>query len=541
MGRKKKVAKKDKAVFRLVHRSQHDPTAGGEGTSRVLVPMNENAYRQYDEIYQQKLEEEEENDGLPPPQDCDEDFLDDEVFEGEEGEEILRELDEGKGKGKGKEKEDDVKKPSGEGVSYDYNKNDYEFAHLGIGGDGYDYSKYMKPAGTGDVFIPVENAKSYRKPKASKDDLFFLKEDKPQLPSDAFASVMQGDTKLLHLQNFDSKPFLDKDILHFLEEEDVSDSEFDGFDGELEDDFITLAEGGEDAEFGEFGTGRKGGLDPNFVPHPDDMYSEDENFDDDEGPPELEDYEDEEDKTVDPVMMSERQKDLEEQFQNVLEMYDEEEIGELDPEDPRLHGKKEIDDPRFEGVLDEHIESTGRQLRFGLDALDEDEDEASKQQLAARLKALNLPRETVQMALESGGVGQQWDCQSITSLYSNTENHPTMIDEPKQIKLSSKTGIPLGYLGQHAAKRKPSRLVEEEEYDDDSEEEEDEEVVNLGEKRPKKESAEDKRARKQAAKKAKQEARIRKKETRQEFSREKTRQMSAQAKNSLNQQSQIRM
>ena len=532
MGRKKKVAKKDKAVFRLVN----NPSAGG--SNRVLVPVNDTAYRQYDEIYQENFEDEE-NEGLPLPEDCDEDFIDDEAFEGEfdgdkesEGDEEGKEKERKRiGKGKGKEKE--VEDLKSRGLSFNYDAHDYEFGHLGIGmGDGYDYSKHMKPAGTGDVYIPAPKPRAYKKPLGGRNDtVSFLKEDK-----DEKASMTQGDTKPLHLQN--SKPYLDKDILRYLEEEEeVTDSEFEGFDGELEDDFVALCEGGEDAEFGEFsGIPRRTGLDPNFVPDPEDLYDdEDEDFDDD-GPPDLEAYEDEHNRTVDPVMMSERQQDLEEQFQHVLEMYDEEEIGELDPEDPRLQGKKEID--QFQNVLEEHIETTGRQIRFGLGALDEEENDQEKEQLASRLRSLNLPKETVKMALQGSGIGQQWDCQSITSLYSNTENHPTLIDEPKQIKLSSKTGIPLGYLGQHAAKRK----VEEESDEEDSDDEyDDDDRVNLGEKRPKKENADDKRMRKQVAKKAKQEARMRKKETKQEFSREKTRQMSAQAKNSLGQHAQIRM
>jgi hypothetical protein len=41
-----------------------------------------------------------------------------------------------------------------------------------------------------------------------------------------------------------------------------------------------------------------------------------------------------------------------------------------------------------------------------------------------------------------------WDCASIVSTYSNTENHPSLIAEPgkPRIQLSKKTGMPLGVL-----------------------------------------------------------------------------------------------
>jgi len=43
---------------------------------------------------------------------------------------------------------------------------------------------------------------------------------------------------------------------------------------------------------------------------------------------------------------------------------------------------------------------------------------------------------------------EKWDCQSILSAYSNTQNHPKLIVEKAkvQIKISNKTGLPLGVL-----------------------------------------------------------------------------------------------
>eukprot|EP00456_Euglypha_rotunda_P051723 TRINITY_DN4174_c0_g1_i5.p1 TRINITY_DN4174_c0_g1~~TRINITY_DN4174_c0_g1_i5.p1 ORF type:complete len:101 (+),score=30.79 TRINITY_DN4174_c0_g1_i5:349-651(+) len=75
-------------------------------------------------------------------------------------------------------------------------------------------------------------------------------------------------------------------------------------------------------------------------------------------------------------------------------------------------------------------------------------------------------------------IKEQWDCESILSKCSNLENHPTLIMEPrrptpeKTIKLSKKTGIPLGVLPDKAKKEK-------------EEESDEEEPQNLGEARPK--------------------------------------------------------
>jgi protein LTV1 len=127
-----------------------------------------------------------------------------------------------------------------------------------------------------------------------------------------------------------------------------------------------------------------------------------------------------------------------------------------------------------------------------------------------------------------------WDCESILSTYSNLDNNPVTIDastsrrrlqrqqknkkalaqqpeeeEEAQIRLSSKTGLPLGVIrrGNH---------------DDDSDDEDakgDDTMisVNKGLARSKLESAEEKRTRKAAIKRERQVARLQKKVTRQVF------------------------
>lgn len=100
---------------------------------------------------------------------------------------------------------------------------------------------------------------------------------------------------------------------------------------------------------------------------------------------------------------------------------------------------------------------------------------------------------------------EEWDCESICSTYSNVLNHPKVIGwvmtrgvmcrvpkKPvKKIQISKKTGMPI-------VEEAPEEALEEV-----PEEVEMEPVCNSGEKRNKKETAEEKRLRKQRVKEEK--------------------------------------
>lgn len=124
-----------------------------------------------------------------------------------------------------------------------------------------------------------------------------------------------------------------------------------------------------------------------------------------------------------------------------------------------------------------------------------------------------------------------WDCESILSTYSNLDNNPTTIgnnsrrrrrkqkknqksdiatlDEHQTIRLSEKTGLPLGVL--------PSKTHGD--YTDDSYYDGADTYmsVNKGEKRSKKETAEEKKLRKMNVKKERQLARMQKKMMKEAF------------------------
>lgn len=102
---------------------------------------------------------------------------------------------------------------------------------------------------------------------------------------------------------------------------------------------------------------------------------------------------------------------------------------------------------------------------------------------------------------------KEWDCESIISTYTDTENHPTIIKEDgtKKIKLSQKSGLPLNVLPKIEKKIKKEK--------------EEEEV-----KEKKKETKEEKKKRKKEVKEEKRMARIEKKETKKVFKKEETKQ-----------------
>eukprot|EP01086_Lenisia_limosa_P000457 TRINITY_DN10823_c0_g1_i1.p1 TRINITY_DN10823_c0_g1~~TRINITY_DN10823_c0_g1_i1.p1 ORF type:complete len:309 (-),score=101.08 TRINITY_DN10823_c0_g1_i1:76-924(-) len=107
--------------------------------------------------------------------------------------------------------------------------------------------------------------------------------------------------------------------------------------------------------------------------------------------------------------------------------------------------------------------------------------------------------------------GQQWDCETIITTYTNTENHPRIIDtrKPRKKIELDKQGVPVGY----------GRTVKEESESESDLDELDDDliIVNKGEKREKKEDKSDKKERKAQLKAEKREARSRKKQTKAMF------------------------
>merc|ERR1712110_113719 len=215
---------------------------------------------------------------------------------------------------------------------------------------------------------------------------------------------------------------------------------------------------------------------------------------------------------------------------------DDEEIGELDEEDPAVQGMMNLSELDY--VLDEFLEDQPlKPLKKSTRAVPED--------LANRIHATHYEPIDLQdddwendklegydylTSIDEPRV-EQFDCQSILSTYSNLYNHPTVIgDTPKaQITLSKRTGLPVGFVGHNKSKEgnKSFVLPEDEESDEGSPDAQSTVSTNLGERRPKKETAEEKAERKRLVKEMRKSRREQKKQNRLEFKNEEMRQLHA--------------
>lgn len=352
--------------------------------------------------------------------------------------------------------------------------------------DGYDYTQHMRAPGTG-VFIPidVDYFKKIAKAKKKKGDTL---DDEPAI-----------------LASHDVDDIEDRDIDAQLYNE-VPESEVQAA-GELDDDFIIQANGGElieDESKLEDPMARRArsAAERRLV------FGGDEAADYDDY--EIEEWE-EEDEEYD---YDKDPSELEKAFENTLNLYDDEDIGELDPEHPDVQGKEDIN--AFEGMIlqihKEEVRPKNRRPKYVAPIRADNDEPAPVDEGEDRPVYNDDDLEYVEV---EGKLEDKWDCQSILSTYSNTENHPKLITEKSkkpaaQIKLSNKTGMPLGVLPTKAPKKEI--------------EEDDGPAENLGKARSENETPEQKKERKKQQKEAKRFAREEKKAYKEAFKHEEIRQ-----------------
>jgi len=266
-----------------------------------------------------------------------------------------------------------------------------------------------------------------------------------------------------------------------------------------------------------------------------------------------------------PALNSEEEKALCDKFEQTLAEYDSDEVGDLDEECEEIRGDRPLEgDALLETAMDEFLEEkkdeifmegtrhlaekrrtggssfaalVGKQLVHASDLNDDTEqlavhEEAPLEELlqdANEVLANPIEEPPAEEVLIDGKsyfserTRNPWDCESILSTYSNLDNNPVTIeskrrrkkkkqqvypetlpeDEPVQIQLSSKTGLPLGVL--------PSR------FDDEYEEDDTMLSTNRGEARKKNETKEEKKARKLAVKREREVARMQKKMMKEAF------------------------
>ena len=267
-----------------------------------------------------------------------------------------------------------------------------------------------------------------------------------------------------------------------------------------------------------------------------------------------------------PALNPEEERALCEKFEKTLAEYDSDEVGDLDEECEDIRGDRSFEgDVQLEAALDEFLEEkkdeifmegtrhlaekrrtggssfaalVGKQLVHASD-LNENSEELAVHEDAPIEEILQEANETLENPMMeppaeeilidgksyfSERTRNPWDCESILSTYSNLDNNPVTIEskrrhkkkknkqqispetlpeeEPVQIKLSSKTGIPLGVLSSR--------------YDDHDE---DDTTVsrNKGEARKRNETPEEKKARKSAVRMEREVARMQKKMLKEAF------------------------
>uniref|UniRef100_A0A8C2VLT0 Protein LTV1 homolog n=1 Tax=Chinchilla lanigera TaxID=34839 RepID=A0A8C2VLT0_CHILA len=373
--------------------------------------------------------------------------------------------------------------------------------------DDYDYLQHLKEASGPSELIPTPSS-SVSGGRDEKEEPSVIPSTGIKLPSSVFASEFEEDVGLLNKAAPVSGPRLDfdPDIVAALDD----DFDFDDPDNVLEDDFILQAnrpteeEGGsedgsewEDAD--ETGSGD--------VPSP---------FGEPQGAIEKHLFWEEETKSrfteysmTSSVMRRNEQLTLhDERFEKFYEQYDDVEIGALD--NAELEGSIQVDSNRLQEVLNDYYKEKAENC-VKLNTLEPFEDQDLP------MNELDESEDVITVVLEE--TKEKWDCESICSTYSNLYNHPQLIryqPKPKQIHISSKTGIPLNVLPKRGLTAKQVERMQ---------------MINgtdlprvSTQPRSKNESKEIKRARKQAIKEERKERRVEKKANKLAFKLEKRRQ-----------------
>ncbi|XP_069676045.1 protein LTV1 homolog [Periplaneta americana] len=295
--------------------------------------------------------------------------------------------------------------------------------------DDYDYLQHLRDANQTAVdWEPVEQSSNQT--------------TKLKLPSSVFASEVEEDVGLLNKAAPRSGPQLDwdPDIVAALDE----DFDFDDPDNELEDNFIELAnaEDGENDMDSDADSYADGDTD-------DDMnVSEDDDVGSLNGPQYT--FAEEETKSqftnysISSSVM--RRNDqltlLDDRFEQMFtSCYGESEIGALDCDE--IEGHIEPDSElmlQYAEKMEEERKINRPILEPSKESREHEKDNSCTDgEEEEELVPLEVPQDTK----------EQWDCESILSTYSNIYNRPKLIAEPmvpKKIRVSGRTGIPLGVL-----------------------------------------------------------------------------------------------
>eukprot|EP00040_Diaphanoeca_grandis_P001507 m.18701 g.18701 ORF g.18701 m.18701 type:complete len:500 (-) comp12169_c0_seq1:116-1615(-) len=396
--------------------------------------------------------------------------------------------------------------------------------------DNYDYSQHLKERRPeDDTNVYAADPKALAKvledkglPPSTGSDLGYEHGDALVLPSDMLASAHEEDIGILNLAAPHTGPRLDWDpeVIAALDD----DFDFEDADNELQDDFMSMAlndtgvgqEGqGEDQEFDSDGTWVSDDEDDEFRDNLGVLENVDRigrnTFNNEDTKTEKSRFT-EYSMTSSILTRSEAMQTHDDRFEKLYEQYDDEEIGALDEQEDTIGGTHTID--MYADILDAFVEDVGHE--FEAKALDIDKSKTAAKSITDLLENTNLGDDAEPPAIETlfqPKKEREFDCESILSTRSTLYNHPRrIVEQAKKIKINRKTGLPI------------EDEVEANDEDEDEDDEEDSIPENLGVARAKKETAEEKKARKQAIKDTKKERRVVKKGTKVAFKDEEKRQ-----------------
>jgi len=536
MGKKPFINKKTARHYEVVHRSQRDPLLADENASKfVLKQVAPSLNLLKKGKYELRPEDDEigyvedfpENENYYDYESVDDEFSETDIFnvDSEDEKEPLKDA-----------KGNVIKREAGVAALYGIDFDDTK----------YDYMQHLKVIGEDPtaVFIP---SKEEAKKEAKKGGIQFLDEsinldDKTnqkkkvtfQLPEEALPSKYEEEVGLMNREDSDiltANPYV-REVLYSLDDPNAIDEN-------MEDDFVMQlnAEPGSDEEEFDMETAMYGS-------------EEEEDDDDDEWAAvrkfkkaqksEQQEYDDDEDDEDDrrtgltgfsmsssAMFRNKHLTLLDDRFERVINQYDDDNIGELDPEAPNVRGNIDDNDlpDHYDRLFDEFLDSKDV---LGKKVIDKFAGGIPSEQIAELREELKTKefdilkyeeeqrnkKEKVQMIERELSKNEKreknnWDCETIITTYTNIYNHPKMIkdDTVKKIHVTRK-GLP---------------IIEKEVSEEEEEEEEEEEYEvreNKGAARNKKETKEEKKARKAMVKNAKKERREAKKATKKAFKKE---------------------
>eukprot|EP00736_Rhodelphis_marinus_P006893 Rmarinus@m.10829 len=469
MGKKKPFNRKEALRFQLVHRSPADPLSEDpEASINVLKPIqNPNVKSRDDPHRGVKLSGPDfdygdhlKNPRMPTYSDDDEYFTDDEGDEGDSdaegqfadatskpGASAITGSDGQFSDASDEESQLRDKKASAPHMSILHRTvqaidNDrYANSNFGFPEDGYDYSQHLKEIDER-RFMSVESLSVGLNALPSPAAPFALKTEargtkkKSDDVSSASGPIVHGDID----------PTIDAELLAALQSDDEGSA--DEFDEGLDDNFIAQANASErfvqfDGESPDQARERAAAIAAIREAARRDRMKE--GFED-----------------METLLEKDReagnQSHLDEHFAHFAQSYGDENIGQVDDDDPELCAKGDIAD--FDYLVSEYM-TTGEVVvqkrgKVALSKLDERRgDEPPQLEIKERVISLveRQEKEYEENGSESEDDGasdeekEKWDCETIVTTYSNLENHPSVLSLSKnKIRLSNKSGLAVDYL-----------------------------------------------------------------------------------------------